>query len=271
MKSLLNNLDKLLYERLIKALMFSSRLGRKSTLGYADSGINFDHIYQNKAKGYNKFGVIIDRILLSLPACKATRERFITIKNILEDEVRRNISKNRKTRIVDLASGPARYLVQFIPEKSNQIESLCLDLDSRALNFGKKISGDSRPILYRKWNALRLGKHLKNFSVKREWKPNVIMASGFYEYQPDDVVQAHFSKTKEYLEHDGLFLGVLQFKNPNRKLIEKVGIQKSGKRWVLFYRSPETLHHWMVKAGYSDIRVFSDKWKHYIFCLGRKP
>ena len=96
---MLKKVEDFIYKRIIKNLIYSSRLGRRSALGYADSGINFDHIYQNNPKGYNRFGVIVDRLLLNLPGCKATRERFKKIKRILEDEFRRNVQRNVKTKI----------------------------------------------------------------------------------------------------------------------------------------------------------------------------
>lgn len=263
-------IENFIYGRIIRNILFYSRLGRKSTFGYADSGINFDHIYRNKPKGYNRFGAIIDRILLDLPACRATRARFKTVKGILESEFEKNNQKEVKTKVVDLASGPARYLVDSIPEKSQSIEALCFDIDRRSLNFGERLVTGTKRILYHRANALFLGKHLKLLASKKKWKPNVVIASGFYEYQPDAIVREHFKKILEYLDDHGLFIGILQYLNPNRKLIEKLGRKKDGKSWVLYYRSPETLKAWMADAGYREIKVFADRWNHYVFCLGRK-
>ena len=70
-----NKIEDFFYKRLVKPIIFTSRLGRKSMFGYADSGINFDHIYLNEAKGYTRIGRLVDRVLLSLPVAKATRYR----------------------------------------------------------------------------------------------------------------------------------------------------------------------------------------------------
>ncbi|MCF7869885.1 MAG: class I SAM-dependent methyltransferase family protein [Candidatus Omnitrophica bacterium] len=144
-KHLSNNFEDFFYTRIIKPIFFTSRLGRKTMFGYADSGLNFDHIYRNEAKGYTRFGKLVDRVLLSLPACRATRHRKERVIDILRKEIDKNISKDRKTRIVDLASGPARYLVELITEDiEKSVEALCLDINPHSLSYGKKLPEDGR-------------------------------------------------------------------------------------------------------------------------------
>ncbi len=266
---ILGKIEDFFYKRIVKPLIFSSRLGRKSMFGYADSGINFDHIYSNEAKGYTKLGRIIDRILLNLPAAKATRYRKDKVISILKDEINKNIAKNKKTRIVDLASGPARYLVELITDDmKDRIEVLCLDIDKHSLDHGRKMAGN-RPMLYRKSNILRIGSHHKRLSEKRGWSPNVVISSGLYEYLDDESVVSSLKTIKDYLEPGGLLLFITQRDSPNRKLIEKVGITKSGKEWKLFYRDPKLIEKWLVDLGYSDINTEIDPWGMYVFYKGR--
>lgn len=257
------------YKRVVKPIIFSSRLGRKSMFGYADSGINFDHIYTNEAKGYTKFGKIIDRVLLNLPAAKATRYRKEKIIKILREEIDKNTSLNKKTRIVDIASGPARYLVELITDDiKDSVEALCLDVDVHSLDYGKNIAG-GRPILYKKSNVLKIGAHHKRLSEKRNWQPNVVVSSGLYEYLDDESVISSLKIIKNYLGKDGLLLFITQRDSPNRKLIEKVGITKSGKEWKLFYREPKLIEAWLKETGYKDISVEIDPWRMYVYYQGR--
>jgi SAM-dependent methyltransferase len=237
--------------------------------GYADSGINFDHIYRNEARGYTKLGKIIDRLLLNLPAAKATRYRKEKIIEILRKEMKQNMVKGIKTRIVDIASGPARYLVELITKEiENNVEVLCLDIDRASLAHGKKIAG-TRPILYKKANVLRIGRHHKRLSEKIGWQPNLIVASGFYEYLEDRLVISSLKMIKNSLERGGLLLFITQRDSPNRKLIEKLGITKSGEKWVLFYREPELIKKLLKDIGYNDIGIEVDPWGMYVFYTGR--
>ena len=264
-------LEKIFYERIVKPLLYTSRLGRKSMFGYADSGLNFDHIYKNEAKGYTKFGKFIDKILLNLPASKATRYRKEKIVKILQQELEKNRAVNKKTKIVDLASGPARYLIELMNNSENRkwAEALCLDADRASLQYGKILSA-GKPMLYKKVNVLKLGRRYKEFSEKKAWRPNIILVSGLYEYLDDSIVKKSIKDIHNYLDTDGLLFFITQANNPNKKLIENVGITKSGRKWVLFYRKPEILRTWVKEAGYKEMIIELDPWKMYEFCRCRK-
>ncbi len=268
--SLRDKIDNFFYNGIVRPIIFTSRLGRKTMFGYANSGINFDHIYGNKAKGYTRFGKIIDKILLRLPACKATQNRKEKIITILNKEIQKNISLNKKTRIVDIASGPARYLVDLIAQDmTNNIEALCFDIDMHSLDYGKKIAGD-KPILYKKSDVLKIGGHHKFFSKKKDWKPNVIIASGFFEYINDETSVAILKNILDFLEKDGFLLLITQKDSPNRKLIEHVGITNDKKKWVLFYRDQKIVEGWLTKLGYQNVVSEIDPWNMYVFYEGRK-
>jgi len=268
--SIKNKIEDFIYKNIIRRILFSSRLGRKSSMGYADSGINFDHIYKNTPSGYIWIGRFVDKILLSLPAAKATRERKDKIVEILRVEVEKNKNRGIRTKIVDLASGPSRYLVELISEDFHDwTEALCFDIDKRSLAYGKKLSGN-KPIIFKRSNVTKIGNKYKNLSDRIKWKPNCILISGLLEYLDDSAVKKIFNDCFSNIDNNGLALFVTQKNNPNRKLIEKVGLTKTGKSWTLSYRVPEILAGWMTNAGYRDIRYTIDRWGMYIFLTGRK-
>jgi hypothetical protein len=268
---LARSVENFFYKKILRGLLFTSRLGRKSMMGYADSGINFDYIYRNAAIGYTWFGKIVDRFLLNLPAAKATVNRKKEIVNILKREIDKNISLGKKTRIVDLASGPARYIIEAIDGVNKQhVETLCLELDRRSIEFGKRISLD-KPILYKKANILKIAGRYKAVSEKVKWTPNLIMVSGFIEYQQDDSLVLDLLKNVyQYLDDKGFFLLVTQMASPNAKLTEKLGTTKNGKGWVLHYRGPDLLSKLMTAGGFKNVKVIPDRWKMYVYCKGEK-
>ncbi len=268
-KNISDSFKSIFYYRIVKPLLYTSRLGRRSMFGYADSGLNFDHIYRNTAKGYTRFGILIDRILLNLPSAKATRYRKEKIIEIVNSEIKKNTSKGKKTRIVDLASGPSRYLVELITDKNKDcVEGLCLDVDRRNLEFGRKLAA-GKPLIFKRANVLNLD-HYKRLSEKITWVPNLILCSGLYEYLEEDDVKKSLKDVFVSLDKGGFLLFVTQMGNPNRELLEKLGKIRQGKSWVLFYREPGLLRDWMGQAGFSDIDVKIDPWKMYTFCSGRK-
>ena len=131
------NIEEFTYQRLLKGLMKSSQLGKTSLQARADSGLNFDTIYKNQPAGDSTLGKLVDRILLKLPAAQATRSRKEKIVQALQTEIRRNHSKGVKTRIVDLGSGPARYLNEAIAGvPASAVEAICIDNDQASIRYG---------------------------------------------------------------------------------------------------------------------------------------
>jgi hypothetical protein len=269
-KSKLKKIEDFFYKRILRPFIYLSRLGRKAMFGYADSGITFDHIYRNKAKGYTKFGKVVDRALLNLPASKATRSRKERIKTLLRDEIQRNQALGKKTRIVDLASGPARYLVELLSEDiAKDVESVCLDSDFHSIKYGKGIAGN-RSILYKRSNVLRIGPKHRKFALKKNWCPNVVVSSGLVEYLDDETACSFFKRVRVLLDEGGLYILITQKSNPSKKLIEKLGVTKGGKKWELYYRDPKVVGEWLEKAGFKNINWDVDGWNMYVFFNGRK-
>ena len=262
-------IEEFFYKKIVKNIIMLSKLGRASVLGNADSGLNFDHMYRQKPKGITSFGKFIDSILLNLPSVKATRNRKDIIIKILENEIANNLIENKKTRILDIASGPARYLTEVINNyNQDNVEVLCLDRDQRSLNFGKILSVN-KPMRYAKANIFKL-KHLKKFSDKVSWKPNIVISSGLFEYLSDDEVKKILSDVYKSVENGSLFIFATQKDNPSKKLMEKVCTTQSGKPWQLIYRDPKELRKWILEAGFKNPIVSVDRWNMYEFCTGRK-
>ena len=262
-KYIQKRIESYIYKRVIRNIMFPSRLGRRAILGYSDSGLTFDKIYLNVPRGYNKFGVLVDYFLLNLTAAKATRQRQKTLKKIINEEINKNIAHHKKTKILDLASGPARYLVELInKDNRSHVEILCLDVDAHSLRFGRKLIGD-RPVRYGKADVFNL-RHYKRMGRKREWKPNIILASGLFFYYKDDIVIESFKEAYKHIDDNGLFLFDNLISNPNKKFLAKVCITTKGKPWEFYYRKPKRIISWLNLAGFSNIRYATDKWNMYI-------
>ena len=122
--------------------------------------------------------------------------------------------------------------------------------------------------MYRSANVFKMDRY-KRFSEKKGWIPNVILASGLYEYLDDESARKLLKESIAGIERDGLILVVTQQNNPNKKLIERLGQKKSGESWKLFYRTPATLKEWFCEAGLHETEITADMWYMYTFCKGR--
>ena len=93
------------------------RLSRGIDLGWKhgfDSGVMLDYIYQNRAQGLTSLGRLIDRSFLNAIGSRGIRVR----RTLLEQALRRLIAEThaagRPVRLLDIASGPGRYVLETI-------------------------------------------------------------------------------------------------------------------------------------------------------------
>ncbi|OGW84329.1 MAG: hypothetical protein A2987_05545 [Omnitrophica bacterium RIFCSPLOWO2_01_FULL_45_10] len=258
-----------IYKKLLKPVFKASKLGNRITKGEADSGLNLDHMYLGCARGIGKFGNFIDGVLLNFPSVKATRKKRAILIKVLSNEVANNVINNKTSRIVDLASGPSRYLIDLVTKfYQHNVEVLCIDNDKFSVNFGRRIT-HNKPIRYTKANIFKL-ETLKRFSKNVKWIPNIIVITGFFETHDNNIMRKILSEIFTNLAEGGLVLFTSQMDNPSKVLMEKIGKTRNGSPWLLYFRKPDELRRSLIEIGFKDVIISIDEWGIYEYCTGRK-
>ena len=272
LKRLIARLDDFFYRVILKNILKLSKLGYGFIVSGAESGENFEHIYNNKPQGAFLIGKYIDKILLNLSSVRATRERKEQIKKILRNEISINRSKGKKTRILDLASGGARYLRELKMEHENgDVESLCIDKNMRCVNLGRSLAGreDVKNLKFLRGDIFRMG-HLKAISQQIDWKPNVIIASGLFIYFNDRAVERVLKDIFRSLPVGGAVIFQSYENLSSRKLMRKTSSTSSGEQWTLYYRKPEFWKKLLGDIGFKEISISRDEWQMNNVCVARK-
>ncbi len=271
-KRLIARLDDFFYRVILKNILKLSKLGYGFIVSGAESGENFEYIYNNKPSGALLVGKYIDQILLNLPSVRATRERKEVIKKILRKEIAANRLKGRKTRVLDLASGGARYLRELKDEhEAGDIESLCIDKNMRCVNLGRSLAGreNVKNLKFFRGDIFRMG-HLKTVSRAIGWKPNVIIASGLFIYFNDRTVEGVLREIYESLPAEGLVVFQSYESLRSRKLMRKTSVTSAGEQWTLYYRKPEFWERLLRNIGFAEISISRDEWQMNNVCVARK-
>ena len=217
-------------------------------------------------------GKMVDKALLNLTAVEATRGRKETIKNILWNEVQNNKLKGCITRVLDLASGGARYLRDLAEEhRSGDVESVCVDKDLSCVKLGEGLSKKEnlKNIRFFRGNIFHLNR-LKGFASRLDWIPNVVVASGLLIYFNNEKVEQMIKEIHAVLPPEGLLIFSSYEKLNTRKLMRKTMAVSSGEQWVLYYRKPEYWRELLHKIGFKDISITRDKWMMNNICSARK-
>jgi SAM-dependent methyltransferase len=272
LKRLIVRLDDFFYRVILRNILQLSKLGYGFIVSGAESGENFEHIYNNKPQGAFLIGKYLDKILLNLPSVRATRERKEEIKKILCKEISFNRSKGHKTRILDLASGGARYLRELKTEHENgDVESLCVDKNMRCVNLGRTLAvrESVKNLKFLRGDIFRMG-HLKTISRQINWKPNVIIASGLFIYFNDQTVERVLKEIFLSLPPGGMVIFQSYENLSSRKLMRKTSVTSAGEQWTLYYRKPEFWKKLLNDIGFKEISISRDEWQMNNVCVARK-
>ncbi len=91
-----------------------------------DSGRTLDYVYQHQARGITPLGRAFDRAYLNSIGWRGIRVRKSSLKNVLRQAIEKVHQEGRPVRLLDIASGPGRYVLETIRELSAIPASLLL-------------------------------------------------------------------------------------------------------------------------------------------------
>ena len=233
------------------------------------SGEMLDYIYQNKANGRLFIGRIFDRLFLNNVGWQAVRQRKANLKKYIKAAVEKNRERNKKTVIIDFASGPARYLVESISETGEKnVSVVCSDLDERWLKKGSELAKEAglKNFKFMKGNAFDL-----KFLSKIRPKPNVIVSSGFYDWIVDDkLIKKSLTYSYKMLPKEGIVIFTNQVGHRQMELVSEVFIDFNKEPLSMKTRPSETLNKWAEEIGFKKLETVTDKWELYSVTWGNK-
>src|SRR5262245_19441013 len=98
-------------------LKIAGRFSRGIGIGWRcgfDSGLSLDYVYENRPNGWSPLGRLIDKSYLNSIGWRGIRERKRNLNKALRDLVLKVHRENRPVRILDIAAGAGRYVIETI-------------------------------------------------------------------------------------------------------------------------------------------------------------
>ncbi len=164
------------------------------------AGTTLDYIYRNRPSGRSMVGRRLDRIYLSHKSWQAVRERMTLLCEVLAQSVRQmclrtpSASAGSSSRtpgaiagaalLLDIASGPARYVLDVLDElRGLPVRATCWDLSESSLQQGRQLARDRGlgNITYQFADAMD-----ESYYRSLPQPPEMIVASGFYDWFNDE-------------------------------------------------------------------------------------
>ena len=79
-----------------------------------DSGQSLDYVYENRPRGRMLIGALADRVYLNSPGWRGIRQRRENLQQLLRTAIERIQSSGQPVRIMDIAAGCGRYVLETI-------------------------------------------------------------------------------------------------------------------------------------------------------------
>jgi len=248
------------------------RLSKGIDLGWRsgfDSGLTLDYVYENKAQGSTPLGRLIDRNYLNSPGWRGIRERKKNLETLLRRVIERTQAEGRLVRVVDIAAGGGRYLLETMRDlRQIPMTALVRDYKQENVDAAARLAAD-------------LG--LTNVEVARgdafdratlaalEPRPTIGIVSGLFELFPENSgVLASLLGLAEAIEPAGYLIYTNQPWHPQMEFIARVLRNREGEPWIMRRRTTAEMDELVRTAGFEKMEMEVDEWGMFTVSIARR-
>ena len=237
------------------------RLSRGIAIGWRsgfDSGHSLDYVYENRPRGFLGLGRWIDRLYLDAPGWRGIRERRAHLEGALRDAVRQRTLSDRPVRVLDVASGPGRYVLETIRDLDDvEISAHLRDLSASNLEAGRRLASELGidDVRFEEGDAFD-EEVLAGISPR----PDVVIVSGLFELIPDNErVLRTLRGLARALEEGGRLVYTGQPWHPQLEMIARCLRNRDGRPWIMRRRTQRELDQLVGAAGFRKLETRVDE------------
>ena len=244
------------------------RLGRRT--GF-NSGSTLDYVYRNKPGGLGPIGRLIDRHYLNAIGWRGIRQRKLHLEDLLRRAIDAVQQEGRPARLLDVAAGHGRYVLEALNGLARQPESILLrdysDInvrDGSALIRACGLEGLAR---FEKGDAF----DAEALAAIRP-RPMIGVVSGLYELFPEnDAVRRSLAGMAQAIEPGGYLLYTCQPWHPQLEMIARtLTSHRGGQAWVMRRRTQGEMDQLVEEAGFEKVDQRIDEWGIFTVSLARR-
>jgi alpha-beta hydrolase superfamily lysophospholipase/SAM-dependent methyltransferase len=217
-----------------------------------DSGSSLDYVYRNRPSGTTPIGRLIDFFYLNSPGWTGIRIRKQLIQELIGRALNRARESGRPVRIVDVAAGHGRYVLDAITLSNVTPDDVLLrDFDPRNVEMGRQLMSEK---------GLR-GRFERGDAFDRaslavlQPKPTVGIVSGLFELFPEnDRVRETVAGLAAAIDPGGYLIYTGQPWHPQIEFIARtLSSHRDGAPWVMRRRTQEELDELVRRAGFRKV------------------
>jgi len=242
------------------------RLGWRS--GF-DSGQSLDYVYANTPRGITPLGRLLDRIYLNSVGWRAIRQRKANLEKVLGATILNVLAEGKPVRLVDIAAGPGRYVLETLKTLSPlPIAALLRDRDPANLEIGGRLARELEVanVTYERGDAFDPAS-LAAIAPP----PTIAVVSGLYELFPDnDLIARSLGGLSAALASGGYLIYTNQPVHPQVELVARVLVNRDGRPWVMRRRPQAEMDELVRAAGFEKIHMEIDERGIFSVSVARK-
>lgn len=231
-----------------------------------DSGVALDHVYKNQPSGLGIIGQTIDKQYLNAIGWRGIRQRKVHLQQLLKEAILKLQVAGQEVKIVDIAGGPARYLVelaQALPDIHVQVR----DYQEQNLSEGKTLAQTLKltNIHYLQADAFDPASY-----QNQAFRPNIVIISGVFElFSDNSLVKKAIKGIAQWLQPNGYLIYTGQPWHPQLEQIAHVLGNHQKQRWIMRRRSQYELDSLFKDYGFNKQAMQIDDWGIFTVSLAQ--
>jgi len=248
------------------------RLSKGIDLGWRsgfDSGLTLDYVYENKAQGSTRLGRFIDHGYLNSIGWRGIRQRKKNLEKLLRSVIEKTHAEGRPVRIVDIAAGGGRYLIETMRALPDiPMTALLRDYKQENLDAATRLARDAGLMNV----TVAFGDAFDRASLSAmEPRPTIGLVSGLFELFPsNEAVLTSLRGLADAIEPGGHLVYTNQPWHPQVEFIARVLRNREGKPWIMRRRTTAEMDELVRTAGFEKVTMEVDEWGIFTVSIARR-
>jgi ubiquinone/menaquinone biosynthesis C-methylase UbiE len=227
-------------------------------------------VYENRARGITLLGRLIDRIYLNAPGWRGIRQRKVHLTELINRALDETLAMKRTAHVLDVASGPGRYVLELLANRSDaaSITVTLRDRDALALKGGRRTAAAMRlsNVRYVEGDAF----DAESLAAVNP-RPDVAIVSGLFELLPDNArVLRSLRGLSRAVPPGGFLVYTNQPWHPQLEMIARVLVHGDGSPWVMRCRPQREMDELVRSVGFEKVEMRTDKDAIFTVSLARR-
>ncbi len=249
------------------------RLSKGIELGWRsgfDSGRSLDYVYENRAQGSSRLGRFIDANYLNSIGWRGIRQRKANLEKALCEVIEKLQEDGRPIRILDVAAGAGRYVLETMRARPEiPMSAILCDHQEENVAAARALADEFglKDVTTRRGDAFD-----RAAVAALTPRATIGIVSGLYELFPsNDAVLESLGGLAGAIEPGGYLIYTNQPWHPQLEFIARVLRNREGKRWIMRRRTTAEIDELVRLAGFEKCAMEIDRWGMFSVSIARRP